>query len=85
MATRCYPIGIQTFERIRKEDLFYVGETMEASLSAFDAPTKYMIDITPLLYQSGMAIAKMSLKIRRGDMDDALQLLQDFPYTVHRA
>ena len=103
-----------------------VGETMETSLSAFDAPTEHMIDITPLLYQSGyvtikdydretqlytlaipngeirtglfesllpnylgrvntkggVAIAKMSLKIRRGNMDGALQLLQDFLYTV---
>ena len=103
-----------------------VGETMETSLSAFDAPTEHMIDITPLLYQSGyvtikdydretqlytlaipngeirtglfesllpnylgrvntkggVAIAKMSLKIRRGDMDGALQLLQNFLYTV---
>ena len=103
-----------------------VGEVMETSLSAFDAPTEHMIDITPLLYQSGyvtikdydretrlytlaipngeireglfesllpnylgrvntkggVAIAKMSLKIRRGDIDGALQLLQDFLYTV---
>ena len=103
-----------------------VGEMMETSLSAFDAPTEHMIDITPLLYQSGyvtikdydretqlytlaipngeirtglfesllpnylgrvntkggVAIAKMSLKIRRGDIDGALQLLQDFLYTV---
>ena len=103
-----------------------VGEVLETSLSAFDAPTEHMIDITPLLYQSGyvtiksydrdtrlytlaipneeireglfesllpnylgrvntkggVAIAKMSLKIRRGDMDGALQLLQDFLYTV---
>ena len=103
-----------------------VGEQMETSLSAFDAPTEHMIDITPLLYQSGyvtikdydretqlytlaipngeirtglfesllpnylgrvntkggVAIAKMSLKIRRGDIDGALQLLQDFLYTV---
>ena len=27
MATRLYPIGIQTFERIRKENLFYVDKT----------------------------------------------------------
>ena len=27
MTTRRYPIGIQTFERIRKEDLFYVDKT----------------------------------------------------------
>ena len=27
MATRLYPIGIQTFERIRKEDWFYVDKT----------------------------------------------------------
>ena len=103
-----------------------VGEVMETTLSAFDAPTEEMIDITPLLYQSGyvtiknydrdtqlftlaipngeirtglfesllpnylgrtntkggVAIAKMSLKIRQGDMNGALQLLQDFLYTV---
>ena len=103
-----------------------VGEVMETSQSAFDAPTEHIIDITPLLYQSGyvtikdydretrlytlaipngeireglfesllpnylgrvntkggVAIAKMSLKIRRGDIDGALHLLQDFLYTV---
>ena len=103
-----------------------VGEVMETMQSSFDAPTERMIDITPLLYQSGyvtikdydretrlytlaipngeireglfesllpnylgrvntkggVAIAKMSLKIRRGDIDGALQLLQDFLYTV---
>ena len=32
--------------------------------------------------KGGVAIAKMSLKIRRGDIDGALQLLQDFLYTV---
>ena len=27
MARKLYPIGIQTFERIRKEDMFYVDKT----------------------------------------------------------
>ena len=27
MARKLYPIGIQTFERIRKEDKFYVNKT----------------------------------------------------------
>ena len=27
MATRLYPLGIQTFERIRKENLLYVDKT----------------------------------------------------------
>ena len=103
-----------------------VGDTMETKQSSFDAPTEHMIDITPLLYQSGyvtikdydketdlytlaipnqeirvalfesllpnylgrvntkggVTIAKMSQKINRGDMDGALQMLQDFLATV---
>ena len=27
MARKLYPIGIQTFERIRKEDKFYIDKT----------------------------------------------------------
>ncbi len=27
MARKLYPIGIQTYERIRKEDMFYVDKT----------------------------------------------------------
>lgn len=159
MARKLYPIGIQTFERIRKEDKFYVDKTeyvyrmthtdgkyfflnrprrFGKSLLAstfksyfegkkdFDAPTETMTTIVPLLYQSGYVtikgydkptklyllalpnqeirvglygsllphylmdksakanttIAKMSVLVKKGDMDAAFCLLNDFLETV---
>ncbi len=32
MARKLYPIGIQTFERIRKEDMFYGDKTKNYTL-----------------------------------------------------
>lgn len=39
MARKLYPIGIQTFERIRKEDMFYVDKT------------EYIVSIQPLFWR----------------------------------
>lgn len=50
MARKLYPLGIQTFERIRKEDKLYIDKT--EYIYHMTHTSGNMTTIMPLLYQS---------------------------------
>ena len=89
MARKLYPIGIQTFEEIRKLDNLYIDKT---ELYTLDIPNKeirvglfrallphYLTDKSA---KANTTIAKMSVLVKKGDMDAAFCLLNDFLETV---
>ncbi len=96
MARKLYPIGIQTFERIREEDMFYVDKTeyvyrmthTDGTYFFLSRPRRFGKSLLVSIFRSyfegllpnyleeltdegDVAIAKMSLLIKQGDMDGA--------------
>lgn len=56
IARKIYPLGIQTFERIRKEDKLYIDKT--EYIYHMTHTSGNMTTIMPLLYQSGYITIK---------------------------
>ncbi len=119
MARKLYPIGIQTFERIRKEDKFYVDKTAYVYQMTHTNGTYFFLSrprrfgksllVSTFLYELALpnqeirvglfgsllphylgrnsvkgntTIARVSVLIRQGRMDDALGMLADFLETI---
>ena len=47
MARKLYPIGIQTFERIRKEDKFYIDKTEYVYRMTHTDGTYFFLNLVP--------------------------------------